>query len=243
MIQSTSQMSAQFTPQLALVKQKASSAFGYVFRVLSAIVEDTAAFNQALKISRYVLWVWRAAMGIENTKLPKCDKEWEKCIELIEGVQIFAAIRSLLPDAVPLAQDLEPVHKKIVRIAFVISDIAVGCLWLISREAPFFSLFSKTVKVLYTLEKIADATSVLGFCVRASNTIIDLPSWWKTPKSTDNILKFGENAMGAVSVVLAASGAAAFPLTMSFGAAAAMLGIVRFIRKNERPAKLESVLI
>lgn len=213
---------------------KLASAGGYIFSALEAIKNDGQALVQLMKTGRYVIAVMRTWRG-ESHGLSNLDSDLEKFVGLFEGVQFVSAISSLNQKTDSSDESESPavsasLIERITSAAFILSDLATGCLWLMAKKVPVFGPFSTSVNLAARLDLFASFTALAG-------TVSDGALAFKTFRSLSGdknsaMLQLAERVTGAVSLILILPGISELtgaPLAAGAAALSAGFGVVRFL--------------
>jgi hypothetical protein len=226
--------------------EEIGNGLGRTISALADVLENREAFTKLLKAARQLIAAYSAVYG-EHSALSRVDSDWEKAVNLMEGVQFIVTINELFfkkGEAETVKQEtvgesslldrISDWSEKATSIAFCISDCAGGCLWMLSMEIPVLGQYSKVIKVVVFIGQLADAAALAGFTADIISTLKDVSSFNNLGQTEKEVLllRIAENTTTAACIVFGFVGVTAAPLTIGLGFAASAFGVVRFVHKQ-----------
>jgi hypothetical protein len=225
---------------VTLLLQKTTRALGRIFSNLSAIISDGNLFMQLMRVTRCALAVLRAQRG-EHPAVAAFDRDLESALADFEGLQIFTALSSLLArskeDAASTGGDhssLEARLERLTFVAFALSDIATGILWLAGMGIPILGAYSTSAAILHALDLAACGTALVGMLSDGAIVAKKLSSGTLAHDcaKTDALWHLAGRTAGAAALVLimiSGVGQLAGSMALGLGGASAAIDIVRFL--------------
>lgn len=211
------------------------------FNSLDGLTKDGTAYTQSLKVLRYAIAVFRTYRGGFEAG-NRLSEDFETTINLFEGVQFLAIFSSLMPKEKD--QENSDLLERVTIAAFGISDLATGCLWLLSKNVPILGPYSASIRMARALDIAACGTAALGSLTDGASAAYVIKDLWnlKGPKKSAAILQLCERVTGCVSLILIIppfSGAATASFAMGLAVGSASLGVMRFIYNWQYAKKID----